>query len=118
MEGRVIVRMWRGWVHTDKAGEYLRYVEQTGMAEYRNTPGNHGAQLLSRDLGDGRTEVVTVSWWSDLDVIRAFAGEDIERAKYYPEDEGFLVEQEMTVRHFEVAPATGSPEQEGAHGEG
>lgn len=99
----MIVRMWRGWVHTDRAAEYVEYVERTGMTEYRKTPGNLDAQLLSRDLGDGRTEVVTLSWWPDLGHIRAFAGDDIDVAKYYPEDEGYLIEQEMTVRHFEVA---------------
>ncbi|MFC0623090.1 antibiotic biosynthesis monooxygenase family protein [Kribbella deserti] len=100
----MIVRIWRGWVHTDKAEEYIRYVEETGMAEYRKTPGNHDAQLLSRDLGDGRTELLTLSWWTDLDAIRAFAGDDLERAKYYPEDEGYLIDQELTVQHFTVAP--------------
>jgi heme-degrading monooxygenase HmoA len=66
----VIARMWRGWVRTEKAAEYVDVVERTGMAEYRLTPGNEGAQLLTRDLEDGRTEVITLSWWTDLDAIR------------------------------------------------
>ena len=37
-----------------------------------------------------------------LDVIRAFAGEDIEVAKYYPEDDAYLLDRETTVAHFEV----------------
>ena len=101
----MILRVWRGWVHTDKAAEYITYVEQTGMSEYRRTPGNQGAQLVSRDLGAGRTEILTLSWWSGLDDIRAFAGDDIDQAKYYPEDEGYLIDQELTVQHYEVAPA-------------
>jgi len=101
----MIARMWRGWVHTAKAGEYADIVERTGMAGYRATPGNRGAQLLTRDLGDGRTELVTLSWWDDLDVIHAFAGEEIETAKYYPEDDEYLVERETTVAHFHVAEA-------------
>jgi heme-degrading monooxygenase HmoA len=40
--------------------------------------------------------------WDSLDAIRAFAGPDVERAKYYPEDEGFLIELEPTVTHYEV----------------
>jgi heme-degrading monooxygenase HmoA len=103
--GIVIVRMWRGWVRSEKAREYVDYVEQTGMTEYRKTPGNAGAQLLSRDLGDGRTEVVTLSWWQDLDHIKAFAGDDIDVAKYYAEDAEYLVDRELTVSHFEVTPA-------------
>jgi heme-degrading monooxygenase HmoA len=94
--------MWRGWVRTDRLDEYADIVERTGLSGYRQTPGNRGAQLLTRDLGDGRTELITLSWWNSLDDIKAFAGEDISLAKYYPEDDGFLVERETTVAHFEV----------------
>ncbi|WP_167760389.1 hypothetical protein [Blastococcus sp. CT_GayMR16] len=44
------------------------------MAEYRRTPGNQGAHMLARDLGDGGTEIVTLSFWNSLDVVRGFAG--------------------------------------------
>ena len=55
----MIVRMWRGWIRTEKTQEYVDYIEATGLSEYRATPGNQGAQMLTRDLGDGRTEVIT-----------------------------------------------------------
>jgi uncharacterized protein YndB with AHSA1/START domain/heme-degrading monooxygenase HmoA len=105
----MIARMWRGWVRTEKAVEYVDIVERTGMAGYRRTPGNAGAQLLTRDLGGGRTEVITLSWWSSLDDIRAFAGDDIEKAKYYPEDDEYLLDREHAVQHFEVAPPHQAP---------
>ena len=60
------------------------YIESTGMAEYRATPGNQGAWMLARDLGDGRTEIVTLSFWASRDVIRAFDGDDSEQAVFYP----------------------------------
>ncbi|MGY1721299.1 hypothetical protein ACI8AG_19875 [Blastococcus sp. SYSU DS0552] len=100
----MIARMWRGRVRTADRDAYVDYIEGTGMAEYRQTPGNRGAHMLTRDLGDGHTEVVTLSFWTDRDVIRGFAGEDIERAVFYPEDDRYLVEREETVTHFEVAP--------------
>ena len=53
------------------------------MDEYRRTPGNLGAQILTRDLGEGRAEIITISWWPDVDHVRGFAGDDIEVAKYY-----------------------------------
>jgi heme-degrading monooxygenase HmoA len=99
----MIVRMWRGWVRTEKAREYVDYIERTGMDEYHNTPGNEGAQMLLRDLGDGRTEVITLSWWPDLEHIKGFAGDDVDVAKYYPEDDEYLIDHEDVVRHFEVA---------------
>jgi heme-degrading monooxygenase HmoA len=100
--------MWRGWVRTENAAAYVNIVERTGMAGYRQTPGNAGAQLLTRDLGDGRTEVITLSWWHDLNDIKAFAGEQIDVARYYPEDEEYLIDREATVAHFDVAPPTAS----------
>jgi heme-degrading monooxygenase HmoA len=94
--------MWRGWVSTDRAGDYVDYIGLTGLAEYRQTPGNLGAEMWTRDLGDGRTEVTTLSWWESIDVIRGFAGDDIERAVYYPEDDEYLIDREDTVTHHEV----------------
>ncbi len=42
-----------------------------------------------------------------IEAIRAFAENDIERAKYYPEDRDYLREFEPMVLHCEV---TGRPE--------
>jgi heme-degrading monooxygenase HmoA len=70
--------------------------------DHPTTPGNQDAQMWTRDLGDGTTEVVTVSWWEDLDSIRGFAGDDFEAAVFYPEDDDFLVDRETRVAHFDV----------------
>jgi heme-degrading monooxygenase HmoA len=102
----VIARMWRGWVRTADRADYVDYIEGTGMAEYRATAGNQGAWMLARDLGDGRTEIVTLSFWTSRDAVRGFAGDDIERAVFYPEDERFLVDREATVTHFDVVAGT------------
>jgi heme-degrading monooxygenase HmoA len=98
----VIARTWRGWVRTEDRAAYVDYVERTGMAEYRSTPGNQGAWMLARDLDDGRTEIVTLSLWASAEAIGDFAGEDIERAVFYPEDERYLVDRDTTVTHYEV----------------
>jgi ketosteroid isomerase-like protein len=38
-----------------------------------------------------------------MDVIRGFAGHEVDQAKYYPEDKDFLLEFEPKVVHYEVA---------------
>jgi heme-degrading monooxygenase HmoA len=81
-----------------------RNIERTGMTAYRRTPGNRGAWMLRRDDGD-RTEFVTLSFWDSTDAIRGFAGDDIGVAVFYPEDDRFLVERELTVRHYTIEPA-------------
>ena len=99
----MIARIWRGWVRTEQTADYIAYIGLTGITEYRATPGNLGAQLLTRDLGDGRTEVLTLSWWASVESIRGFAGADIEVAKFYPQDDEYLIDREITVSHYEVA---------------
>lgn len=97
----MIMRIWRGWTRPEDAEEYAAYITGTGLAEYQATPGNRGAYLVSRADGD-RREFLTVSLWDSREAIVAFAGDDIDRAVFYPEDERFLVAKEDTVQHFEV----------------
>jgi heme-degrading monooxygenase HmoA len=97
----VIARVWRGWTHAAEGDEYGRYLEETGMPTARSTPGNRGAYVLSRRVGD-RTEFMTILLWDSLDAVKAFAGEDETQARFFPEDDRFLVERELEVRHFDV----------------
>jgi heme-degrading monooxygenase HmoA len=97
----MIARIWRGAVKREDAEEYGRYIAETGLAEYEETPGNRGAWLLRRDEAD-RTEFIAFTFWDSLEAVKAFAGEDVERAVYYPEDDRFLIERDPTVKHYEV----------------
>ena len=98
----MIARTWRGATRAEDAETYADYIRTTGIAEYAATPGNRGAWLLYRIAGD-RAEIMTLSFWDDLDAIRGFAGADIERAVFYPEDDKYLVERELTANHYVVA---------------
>ena len=97
----MIARIWRGAVRTEDAGEYVAYIRDTGIEDYRSTPGNLGAWILHRPSG-GRTEIVTFSLWENMAAVRAFAGDDPTQAVYYPEDDRFLVERGPTVEHYDV----------------
>jgi heme-degrading monooxygenase HmoA len=100
----MIARLWRGVVRAEDADEYAAYVQQTGIESYQQTPGNQGAWLLCRPDGD-RVEIVTLSFWDSLRSIEAFAGEDIDRAVYYPEDDRYLLERDPRVVHYQVPDA-------------
>lgn len=97
----MIGRVWRGRIRAGDVAEYRRYISGTGLADYRSTPGNRGAYMLTRTDGEF-AEVITVSFWDDLDSIRAFAGDDVTRARYYPEDERFLLDFPERVLHYDV----------------
>jgi heme-degrading monooxygenase HmoA len=100
----VIARTWRGWTSADDAARYTDYVNQTGVPGLAGTEGNRGVYLLRRIDGE-RAEFIVLSLWESLDEIKAFAGDDVEKAVFYPEDDAFLVEREWTCLHYEVPVA-------------
>jgi heme-degrading monooxygenase HmoA len=97
----MIARLWRGATRAVDADAYWDYLQETGLSDYTTTPGNMGAFALRRNVGD-RTEWLMISLWRSLDDIRAFAGDDVERARYYPRDEAFLISHEDRVEHFDA----------------
>jgi heme-degrading monooxygenase HmoA len=99
----VIARMWRGWTVTDRAAAYVDYLNRSGVPELRGTPGNRGVYVLHREVEDDRAEFVVLSLWDSREAITAFAGQDIDVARFYPEDDDFLVQREWTCAHFDVA---------------
>lgn len=97
----MIIRMWRGRTPADKTDAYLEYLKQTGVAAYTAIDGNLGVQILHRVQGEV-AEFLVVSRWESLDAIRAFAGDEYEKAVYYPEDADYLLEFSETVDHYDV----------------
>jgi heme-degrading monooxygenase HmoA len=98
----MIARLWRGATRAEDAERYLAYLEETGVKECRATPGNRGVLVLRRVDG-ARAEFLFASFWNSLEAVRGFAGDDVERAVYYPEDRRWLLELDPHVRHWEVA---------------
>lgn len=109
-----ILRLWSSRIRSCDEQAYSDYIRSTGLEDYRQTPGNLGAQMLMRTLGDGTTEVTTLSWWSSMEAIVAFAGPRPEAARYYPEDDRFLRERPVSVAHHRIVqhavPAASSSE--------
>ena len=98
-----VLREWRAEIHRALKDEYVQYVKATGLASYLRTPGNLGASVAVRDLDSTRSEIVTLSWWTDTEAIKAFAGADIGEARYYPEDDRFLLTRPKHVYHYEAS---------------
>ncbi len=93
--------MWHGRVNRNDARAYREFLKQRAIPDYRSVEGNIDVKILERQEEDA-THFITMTTWESLDAIKAFAGENLERAKYYPEDEGYLLEFEATVVHYEV----------------
>ena len=97
----MIIRMWHGRVKHDDAEAYRLFLIERAIPDYQSVDGNLGVKILERS-GDDSTHFITMTSWESLEAIKAFAGDDAEKAKYYPEDDGFLLEFEPSVVHYEV----------------
>jgi heme-degrading monooxygenase HmoA len=97
----MIVRIWHGRTPRGVADEYAAFLARHAIPDYRSVPGNLEAAVYRRDEGEV-THFLTVSRWVNEDAIRAFAGEDLLKSKYYPEDTGYLLEFEPEVQHYTV----------------
>lgn len=100
-----VLREWRAELRRAFKDEYVAYIAGTGLKDYRATPGNLGAMIAVRDLDENRCEVITLSWWTGRDVIAAFAGEDITIARYYPDDDRYLLTKPERVQHYDCTIA-------------
>jgi heme-degrading monooxygenase HmoA len=97
----MIARTWHGVTPAEKADAYMDFLNRTGVADYKATEGNQGVYVLRRIEGD-KAHFLLVTLWDSKEAIARFAGDDIEKAYYYPEDKDFLLEFEPTVQHYEV----------------
>lgn len=98
----MIARIWHGMTSGAKADKYTDFLNARAIPDFRSTAGNLGVHILRRDDGD-RTHFITLTFWASLETIKGFAGDPVDRAKYYPEDKDFLLEFEPKVQHWEVA---------------
>jgi len=96
----MITRVWHGRTSVENADKYLDFLLNDGTKEYRETPGNISIKVWKQMAADC-CHFHTVTEWEDIAAIKAFAGEDCERAVYYPEDDGILLEFEEKVQHYE-----------------
>jgi heme-degrading monooxygenase HmoA len=102
----MIARTWHGVVPKAKSEAYLEYLNETGVKDYRETAGNRGVFVLRRDEKN-ETHYLFISLWDSEESIREFAGEDVEKARYYPKDQDFLLELEPNAPHFHVVVQEG-----------
>ena len=98
---KCITRVWHGLIKATDKDTYGQYVIDTGIADYKSIPGNLGVKMMFRLEGE-LCHIYTVSEWDSYESIKAFAGQDYELARYYPEDSKFLLEKEKLVQHYET----------------
>lgn len=97
----MIARIWHGATTRGKSDEYYEYIMRTGVPAYRAINGNKGVYLL-RNVTADKAEFLLISLWESYEAIQRFAGPEINKAVYFPEDRSFLIEMEPEVSHYEI----------------
>ncbi len=97
----MIARIWHGKTSLENYESYSEFLIRVAIPDYQRTKGFKGLTFL-RSISKDEAHFNLITYWENLEVIKNFAGEDFEKAKYYPEDSRFLLEFEEKVKHHEV----------------
>lgn len=93
--------MWHGRVPASKANEYAEFMKERAAPDYGSVDGLQKTLFLRKDEIDV-THFLLVTYWDSMESVKQFAGNPPEKAKYYPEDDQFLIEKEETSALYEV----------------
>ncbi|HBE67910.1 MAG TPA: antibiotic biosynthesis monooxygenase [Planctomycetaceae bacterium] len=97
----MIARIWCGKTKAEHYETYTQFMRERALPDYSGVDGFVRLDFLRRLDGEyGIFQLIT--YWRDEDAIRSFAGDDIQIAKYYTEDQLYLLEFEEHVTHFDV----------------
>jgi heme-degrading monooxygenase HmoA len=98
----VIARVWRGWAQVQKADDYQRHYESEVAVHLRRVAGFRGARLLRRPEAD-EVMFTSITFFASMEDVRAFAGEDPERAVVEEAARRVLTRWDERVTHHQVA---------------
>ena len=97
----MIVRMWHGMVKASKADEYADFMKERAVPDYSSV-GGLKKLLFLRKVETDIAHFLLVTYWDSMEAVKNFAGDRPEKAKYYPEDDNYLLEKEETSALYEV----------------
>ena len=98
----MIARTWRGWTTAAAADEYQKHYATAVAIELRGIPGFRGARLLRHQDGDS-VRFTSITFFTDVDAIRSFAGDAYEFAVVAEEARKVLTRWDDRVTHDDVA---------------
>lgn len=94
--------MWQGWASTAEADDYQRHYESEVAEHLRQVTGFRGARLLRRPDGD-KVRFTSITFFTSIDDVRTFAGENYEESRVEDTARRALVRWDDRVTHHEIA---------------
>jgi len=96
-----IMRLWHGEVSIEKADEYEKFMIERAAPDYGSVEGLLKL-YFQRKNEEETAHFLLVTLWDSIESVKKFAGNNPEIAKYYSEDDNFLLEKEKYVQMYEV----------------
>jgi heme-degrading monooxygenase HmoA len=99
----MIARIWHGWAPHATADEYQQHYESEVREHLRSVDGFRGARLLRRNGEEEEVMFTSITWFTSLDAVRGFAGDDYEKAVVEEAARAALSRWDEQVTHHELA---------------
>ena len=96
-----IMRLWHGEVAIEQADEYEKFMIERAAPDYSSVDGLLNLYFQRKDE-ETKSHFLLVTIWDSLESVKKFAGAEPEIAKYYPEDDQFLLEKEKYSSMYDV----------------
>ena len=91
----MFLRTWQGQTKREDGDAYEIFMRERAAPDYGSIDGLINLYFTRRDEGN-ISHFLLVTIWDSMDAIKAFAGNDPTKAKYYPEDAQYLLAQDET----------------------
>jgi len=107
----MICRIWRGWTAPGNADAYESHLRDElfpRLERELGAKGYRGFHVLRLSRGDD-VEFVTMVWFTSIDAVKAFAGDDYERPSISDTAARLLSVWADRCDHFELAGTSWPP---------
>ncbi len=89
----MILRTWHGRTRLEDADAYETFMKQRAAPDYGSVDGLKQIFFTRRD-DEACAHFLLVTVWKSMDAVKEFAGDDPAKAKYYRQDDKYLLEKE------------------------
>ena len=96
-----IMRTWHGEVPLEKADDYEKFMIQKAAPDYGSVAGLQHLYFQRRNE-ETKAHFLLVTIWDSMESIKQFAGNEPELAKYYAEDDDFLLSKEKHTTMYDI----------------
>jgi len=97
----MIVRTWSGRTALMDGDAYERFMIERAAPDYASVDGLKKLYFTRRDEGDV-SHFLLITIWESIEAVGNFAGADPSKAKYYPEDDRYLLEKDARARNHRL----------------